>query len=146
MITVEVKVLENLPPNYGEGLLAEVKKLPDMIGAWMLTRTSDNWEAGKAPDGRSWAPLAKSTLDGRRRRNISSLKPLIATGAMKSSLRLEKTADSVAISIDDPAVIHQNGTKTIPKRELLPLGGIPDSWEKEIGVLVADRLKVFATE
>lgn len=113
--------------------------LLDLIGEYALNQIGSGWDSGRDPMGIPWAPLKPSTLEGRRRRNIQGIKPLIATGKMRSSLRLVRDGNSVRLLIDKPGGYHQTGTKNMVARPLFPGGGsldgfatMPPSWERDI--------------
>lgn len=145
MLFLQVK--DNVPPDIQKRMSGELEKLPQLVAGWLLRRTGETWDASTDPDGRSWVPLAKSTLEGRRRRNISGIRPLIATGTMRASLKMERGADFITISVDDPSWIHQKGTSRIPARPVFPQEDrLPDSWSREIGLIIDERIKVLIGE
>lgn len=131
-------------PNFEDILEEDFRKYPDMLGEWILTKTTETWVAGTDSYGVPWAPLAASTIESRRRRNISGVAPLIATGKMLGSMHLVKGDDYVELLISSPAAVHQGGTARIPRRSILPYGEkIPDTWGKEMEGLVGKRVQML---
>lgn len=121
-----------------ESAFARVEKeLPGWVADYIMERTRDTWGRSMTPGLVPWAPLAPSTIEARRRRNISGIRPLIATGAMIGSMRVEKTAGSARLVIDkEYAIYHQKGTSRIPKRQIIPdaqtVEELPTTWQKDI--------------
>lgn len=131
-------------PALQDVLAEDFRSYPDMLGEWVMNKTHDTWTAGTDAYGIPWVPLAPSTLESRRRRNISGVAPLIATGRMLASMHLVKGDDYVELMISSPAAAHQDGTSRIPRRAILPHGEkVPDSWAKEIEGLIGDRVRVL---
>lgn len=143
MIDVKVSIK---PSEIGKKLREEVKKLPAIVADYIEHEVRSNWLDGVDPDKVPWAPLARSTIEARRKRNIAGVSPLIATGDMLNSLTVVRGEDSASITIDSPALYHQKGTKRMTQRELVPEAEgrkLPDRWEKDITELMNNRLKLL---
>ena len=84
---------------------------------------------GTDPYGETWAPLAPATLAKGR-----TPPPLTDTGAMRESLRVSVTEAAITASMDSPAGYHQDGTRYMPARPVLPdyARGLPDAWRAAI--------------
>lgn len=65
------------------------------IGAYMLGSINKNFENQGRPT--KWAPLAPSTIAGRRNKNKASIKILQDTGYLKNSITYDATDDEVKI-------------------------------------------------
>lgn len=123
-----------------EGVEERLRALPRWIAEYALEKTRANWLSGMSPKGVPWAPLAKSTIEARRKRNIQGIEPLLATRKMFNSLRLERGDDYFQVVIDHPAEYHQRGTSRMPARKLAPEDVLPDSWRRDIMEFVGEAL------
>jgi len=88
------------------------------------------FDEGKDPYGKPWAPLKPSTLRRGRRPP-----PLTDTRAMRDGIKVRGIEDG--ISIDVPASyasFHQEGAPKVnlAARPMLPEHGLPESWEQAI--------------
>lgn len=92
----------------------------------------------QTPYGNAFAPLATETLRQRRRRNISGIAPLLATGEMVRSVHSEEVGGKTAIKMDGKVLFHQFGTsRGIPARPTIPWDGgaeidLPEEWVQDI--------------
>lgn len=96
---------------------------------------------GTDPYGTPWAPLKEST---KRRWPGRDNPPLTASGAMRGSVVVSATMGKIEVIVADPAGYHQDGTKHMVARQIIPTDaqGIPPSWEAAIhdaGMAVLDR-------
>lgn len=107
------------------------------IGALLLRRTKERFEAETDPDGNRWEPLKNQTL-ARRQRGGFDGKMLQRTQALKNAIALIKggagstfvnTGAAVRIGIQDPRIaayarVQQQGlpSKHIPARRFLGIG------------------------
>lgn len=95
------------------------KELASEFGDIALEQTQKSFDAGKTPNGQTWAALKKG---GRC--------TLVETGALNASLE-KYGAGALGFGLrytDWKAGFHHGGTKGIPKRRLLPLKGFPRKW------------------
>lgn len=78
-----------------------------------------------------WTPLKRPTH-----------KILIDTGNMKASFRISSIQeDRFEIANDtEYASFHQHGTKTIPKRQMLPEDGLPPKWADAFEEIIVNDL------
>lgn len=98
----------------------------------LSTVITKSFEQSNSPLGGAWAPLADSTVRGRRR---GSSKPLVDTGALRGSIATQAEGDKIRFGISGaPATyggVHQVGTRTagrkrnttIDARPFLPIDG-----------------------
>lgn len=80
------------------------------------------------PYGNRWHELKRPDTD-----RIGG--PLVKTGAMRDSVLATPTATGVRFTVNTPyAAYHQDGTKTIPIRMMLPKPwiGLPPSWKEMV--------------
>lgn len=92
-----------------------------------LRLIADSFARSLTPNGQPWAPL--------KHRNGS---PLVKTGAMRDSFTAYPLPNGVRfIAGVDYAGFHQNGTRTIPARRILPRTGeqLPAAWRTGIANL-----------
>lgn len=96
------------------------------IATRMEAATVRRFNTTSAPNGKSWKPLAESTI---RQRREGSAKPLNDTGTLRSSIQsLGMRRRAIAFSSLNYARIHNKGGKagkgrkvTIPQRQFLGL-------------------------
>ena len=119
-----------------EGIIGGLEGLRDLVPEIALEASIEIFETidstftlGADPYGETWAPLAPATLAKGR-----TPPPLTDTGAMRESLRVSVTQDAIVASLESPAGYHQNGTRYMPARPVLPdYGrGLPDAWRQAI--------------
>ncbi len=110
-----------------EGLEGLVEEIAAEAAPKIEALVSQEFSAQKDPYGKAWAPLAPSTV---RRKGSSRI--LTHTGAMASSVNVKAEGASIALSIDDPGIHHQFGTKHMPARPVLPSDSLPQAWQDEI--------------
>lgn len=127
-ITVDVGSLE--------GIIGALDGLRDLVPQIALEASIEIFETidseftlGSDPYGEAWAPLAPATLAKGR-----AMPPLTDTGAMRESLRVSVSEASIVASLPDPAGYHQDGTRYMPARPVLPdyARGLPDAWRASI--------------
>lgn len=105
----------------------------------------EEFDVGADPYGNAWAPILPSTA---AQRSQTSLPPLSDTERMRASLRVKPSRGAgVAITIDDPAGIHQTGWKGGhngshgPARPVLPGGAFPARWREAIDATSEARIR-----
>jgi hypothetical protein len=104
-------------------------KILDIIEAKARQLLSREFANGIDPHGNKWRPLS----DG-------SLSHLTRSGALKSSVKTSKDSKSVTIVLTaDHAVYHQNGTKKMPQRQILPTDNTSD-WTRDLEAAVLAEL------
>jgi len=140
MINLKIQMTQQ---DFGDKLRREFLKLPGLIGDYIAEKTKDNWLSGVSPDQVPWAPLKESTIQSRKKRNISGIRPLLASMDMFNSMTVVKGLDSCTITIDGPSNYHQKGNPRLPQRQILPDGKLPDDWQRDISALMENRLKVL---
>jgi len=112
--------------------------LTDEIGDLLLRRTMDRFDREVDPDGKSWKPLALSTLERKRRLGFGDKKKLVRTQKMRDSIRkitgrnagatYANTGAGVRIGISDPKEIDKARAQNlgvpgrIPARRFLGVG------------------------
>jgi hypothetical protein len=124
-----------------QGNLSRLAKVPSQVATDASKRIAalieEEFEQGKDPYGRNWAPLKPATLRKGRRPP-----PLTDTHTMRDSVRVAPLPGSgIAITIDDPANIHQTGSRDMVARPILPRAGFPASWSGAIRDATQARIK-----
>lgn len=76
---------------------ADLHPTLDEIGAAMLTSTQTRFETETAPSGQRWKPLAKSTIDARKRQGAAVFTILRLSARLYSSLTFAVGDDEVEI-------------------------------------------------
>ncbi|MHC1788665.1 phage virion morphogenesis protein [Solidesulfovibrio sp.] len=100
------------------GLLARIEaRVSDLtpamarIGMALVASIQENFELGHSPDGQPWKPSRRAMLQGGQ--------TLVDTGALKSGIGFEASADQVAVGPSGPSLvyarIHQEGGVIRPK-------------------------------
>jgi phage gpG-like protein len=113
------------------------------IGADWEGRAKLTFLEQRDPWGNSWTPLKDTTLKLRRQRGSSSTEILKDSGAMLRSVTKDVSGNTLTLSIDGPAAIHQEGNPEnrlfgnlapIPARPIFPIKNgavdLPDAWEQ----------------
>jgi phage gpG-like protein len=120
------------------------------VGAAFLKNLSDQFRKSVDPYGKPWAPLGRD-----RARNIKANKKRVAKGkparASKVLVDTGRLAASPAFKVANGqlrvflpvqyASYHQDGTKRIPRRQILPeeaTGGLGPIWTKSANKAAAD--------
>ena len=119
-----------------ESIIGALDGLRDLVPEIALEASIEIFETtdslfvlGADPYGETWAPLAPATLAKGR-----TPPPLTDTGAMRESLRVAVTETAIVASLENPAGYHQDGTRYMPARPVLPdyARGLPDAWRASI--------------
>ncbi len=131
----------------------DMHKVFDSIGSALVTRVTDDFEAGRSPTGEAWEPLKRATQLGRLKRNKRNFRkkgalsnqgrraaskgfqPLIDTGALMKGITHQADKTSVEVgSAEDYAALHQFGdsSRNLPARPFLPMAGLPDDWQADV--------------
>jgi phage virion morphogenesis protein len=105
-------------------------ELAQILAAEALHQVEEGFLAERDPSGRPWARFSKNTR--RRRGSMSAAKLLRDTGRMFNSRAAAPTAGGFRLSLTaEYAAAHQYGTKTIPRRQMVPekdTGGLGPIW------------------
>lgn len=96
----------------------------------------EQFDQGKDPYGRSWEPLADSTIKKGR-----TPPPLTASGKMRRKAKAVPGVKGIVEKIPSPAGFHQTGTKKMPARMLVPHGVLPPLWSDALKAVGAEVLK-----
>ncbi len=120
------------------GKLAEV---PSQVAKDASTKIAaaieQEFVAGQDPYGKSWAALKPATLRKGRR-----APPLSDTHAMRDSVKVAPMPGAgISITIDEPANIHQGGSKWMAARPILPSAGFPATWSAAIRDATQARIR-----
>lgn len=110
--------------------LAEIpRKIAEDVAPEINRLIQKQFDEGKDPYGRAWAPLKKSTLDMGRRPP-----PLTDTRKMRDGTKvyvLRANYAGLRIVVGEPyGYFHQVGTKNMKARKILPDAGIPADWKR----------------
>jgi hypothetical protein len=85
------------------------------------------FDAGVNPFGSPWAALKQATLDKGR-----TPPPLTDTGEMRHGIEVKPLRGAgIGVTIPDPGVHHQYGTKYMAARPIFP-DRMPDTWQRAI--------------
>jgi hypothetical protein len=85
------------------------------------------FDAGTDPFGDEWAPLEPVTIDKGR-----FPPPLTDTHAMRDGIEVKPLRGAgISVTIPDPGVHHQYGTKYMVARPIFP-DRMPDTWQRAI--------------
>lgn len=125
--------------------------MTEQIGDLLLKRTQARFDRQVDPDGMAWKPLAEYTLRRKQQEGYGSKNILVRTEALRKAIKLIRgradgtiftnTGAGVRIGIDpkavsvvptkkgsrtervaDYAIVHQKGSKNVPKRRFLGIG------------------------
>lgn len=109
-----------------------VEDIAKRVGATLLKQVSDEFRDSRDPYGEPWAPVYRNRRRdrlARRRRAARGLpvradKPLVDTGRLKASPVARVSGRSVRIALPVAyASFHNEGTRRIRKRQILPDAG-----------------------
>ncbi len=121
---VEIVVKVNGTSKVAENLSRAASKLRDRripnraIGVKLHQWFTDNFDRDGGKVG-GWPPLAASTIA--RKKRFGKEKMLVISGRLKNSFVQFSDNDRVGIGSEVPySKFHQEGTKRLPRRELLP--------------------------
>lgn len=122
------------------GAAAVEPELTKRLGVAFMKEVADEFRQSRDPYGKPWAPVVRNRKRDRRARAKRAAagkppkadKPLIDTGRMRASVvaRTERSTVRIAIPVQY-ASFHQDGTKRIPRRQMLPdatTGGLGPRW------------------
>ncbi len=85
------------------------------------------FDAGADPFGNAWEPLEQATIDKGR-----SPPPLTDTRDMRDHIEVKPLQGAgIGVTIPDPGVHHQYGTKFMVARPIFP-DRMPDTWQRAI--------------
>lgn len=123
------------------------KFLPELgkrVSAALMKEVADEFRQSRDPYGQPWKAVHRNRGRDRRaraRRAAKGLapradKPLIDTGRMRASVIARVVGSEVRVAIPvEYASYHQKGTRTIPRRQMLPesdTGGLGHRWTQAI--------------
>ena len=101
--------------------LRNIKDANARVGNYLLTKTKENFDAERDPDGDRWRPLAPQTVEEKIRKG-TLLKILQRTGALRAGFETRVNRASVRIYNTDPKFeYHQFGTDKVPQRRMIGL-------------------------
>lgn len=131
---MELQGLHDFQAFVGRVARLNERALLDDLGLAMLTRTLENFETERDPDGQAWAPLKASTLRQRGPGKIlqDSRRMISGIHARQSAGRVEVGATAAY------APFHIEGTVHMEARVFLGFG--PDA-EDELGAVVTRHLE-----
>jgi hypothetical protein len=113
-------------------VLRELAKVPSQVAAdasvSIAAEIEAQFDAGLDPYGQPWVGLSEATLGKGR-----FPPPLTDSGAMRGTVTVRPMPGAgISVTVDDPAVHHQYGTRDMPARPILPNAGMPDTWQRAI--------------
>lgn len=118
-------------------------------------KITSEFQSQTDPYGQTWDPLTDTTISLRRRAGNQSVKVLIDKGDMLASLQSIVAGNTVEVSMQDPAGVHQEGNPSnrvyggplgpLPQRKIFPFQGeevmLPDDWGNQIGSFFSQMIK-----
>lgn len=112
-------------------MLGQLGRVPSQVaaaGAEGIARAiQDEFDAGQDPFGNAWADLRPATYAKGR-----DLPPLTDTHAMRDGIEVKPMRGAgIAVTIPDPGVHHQYGTKFMVARPIFP-DRMPDTWQRAL--------------
>lgn len=113
----------------------------EVFAEQIKTLVSEGFDAAKAPDGSTWAPLSPRTIARRRKK---SSRPLLDTGRLRASLAVTHDANGVYVST--PVVYagtHNFGHGPVPQRQFLPDEILPAPWRDALDETAKDMMEHF---
>ena len=118
MLEDNLRRLAEVPAQASKQAAEEIQKLIE-----------EEYDAGKDPNARAWAPLRPSTVAKGR-----FPPPLTDSRAMRDGTEVKPMAGAgISITFDvDYAVFHHTGTKNMRARPVIPTGPFPASWEEQL--------------
>lgn len=109
------------------------QSLLEQIGDYALDRIREEFLVGRDPYGNPWEPL--------KRPRMGFGGPLLKTGRLQNGMRKRVSKKMVKIYNNRPyAPFHQNGTKSIPARPMLP-DRLPDEWRAEFERMADEAIR-----
>jgi phage virion morphogenesis protein len=128
-------------------LAGDLRPTLERVGNDLLRAAELSFAESRSPFGEAWAPLAPSTL---RRRRGGGAQPLIGRGRLRSSLHSTPVApDTVQVGTNVAyGRLHNQGGRagrgqrtTIPRRQFLPVDGLPPAGAQRVTDAVADAVR-----
>lgn len=112
-----LRKLSEVPRHVAEDVAPEINRL-----------VQAQFEDGKDPYGKPWAPLKKSTLKKGRRPP-----PLTDTRQLRNNTRVYPYRNSIRVVVGMPyGYFHQVGTRNMAARRILPQAGMPKAWNEAL--------------
>lgn len=102
------------------------RKLLNEIGETAVALVQQEFETGRNPYGKRWAP-------DKPPRTIGGNRILNKTGALANTIRYKIVGETVVVySPLKYSIFHQRGTKRMPQRLIFPddLIGLPERWKR----------------
>lgn len=118
-------------------MIRQLAKVPSQVASGACEGISqaiqDEFDAGSDPFGRQWAELRPATLAKGR-----TPPPLTDTHEMRDGIEVKPMPGAgIAVTIPDPGVHHQYGTRDMVARPIFP-DRMPDTWQRAIADAAED--------
>jgi hypothetical protein len=112
-------------------VISQLARVPSQVAAGASEGIADairaEFDGGADPFGHPWEPLTEATLAKGR-----TPPPLTDTNAMRDGVEVRAMSGSgISVTIPDPGVHHQYGTKYMVARPVFP-DRMPDTWKRAI--------------
>jgi hypothetical protein len=104
-------------------------------GERLAARVRSQFASGSDPYGRSWAALKPGTIKRKRGRG----RVLVDSGALAGSVRFEAQGLSGRLTVGESARYHQDGTRYMPARKILPDQALPAAWAQDARSSLLDQ-------
>lgn len=122
--------------------IRDLKPVFEQFGAFQDGETDDLFQAEKDPYGKRWESLKPKTIAAKERTG-GIQKILQHSGRMRASTVSQSSSSEFRHGFNDPkAQFHDQGTRHLPKRQLLPDedNGLPQRTEEELTAILEDAL------
>lgn len=118
------------------GLHSLVAEAAQEAAPEVLAAAQKDWQAGRAPDGSTWAPL-------KRHPGRVPLVTVTTDGSARAAPGSGEEDGSIVLTVPDILGKHQTGRPqtNLPARPLFPSGALPPAWSKPIEQAVLQRLE-----
>ena len=99
------------------------RRMLEIAAPLIEAQVSARFDEGRSPAGEEWAARKEEPRDGH---------PLLdATGKMRGSMAVSPVGEALVIANGDAeAQYHDEGTKSVPRRPLVPRTEMPDEWHR----------------
>ena len=110
-------------------MLGQLGRVPSQVASsaseGIARAIQDEFDAGTDPFGRPWAELTEATV-----RKGRFAPPLTDTASMRDGIEVRPMRGAgIAVTIPDPGVHHQYGTRYMVARPIFP-DRMPDPWQR----------------
>lgn len=121
--------------------LRRLAQVPSQMAAPAAERISDliddQFSSGTDPYGAAWEAHAPATVARWGEHPVLEL-----SGALRGSVDVQPMGGAgIAVTLDEVGQFHQTGTARMPARPILPVAGLPPSWEDALSQAAAETFE-----